>query len=105
MPRRLSGNRSRHPRNDPSSESSVGMGTRNPIPTLLRIRFLRRRTGSAQTVAFRTHPRRRDRDSIALRTAGLGVALFRRRPRPLTLTDAGARLLPGISEGLATFAR
>lgn len=42
---------------------------------------------------------------IRLLERSLGVALFRRRPRPLTLTDAGARLLPGISEGLATFAR
>lgn len=32
-----------------------------------------------------------------------GQALFRRRPRPLTLTDAGARLFPAIRDGLETF--
>lgn len=32
-----------------------------------------------------------------------GHALFRRRPRPLTLTDAGARLFPAIRSGLETF--
>jgi LysR family glycine cleavage system transcriptional activator len=33
-----------------------------------------------------------------------GRALFRRRPRPLTLTDAGARLFPAIRGGLEMFA-
>jgi LysR family glycine cleavage system transcriptional activator len=33
-----------------------------------------------------------------------GRALFRRRPRPLTLTDAGARLFPAIRDGLEVFA-
>src|SRR5579859_5446295 len=33
-----------------------------------------------------------------------GRALFRRRPRPLSLTDAGARLFPTIREGLEAFA-
>jgi LysR family glycine cleavage system transcriptional activator len=33
-----------------------------------------------------------------------GRALFRRRPRPLTLTDAGARLAPAIRDGLELFA-
>lgn len=33
-----------------------------------------------------------------------GCALFRRRPRPLTLTDAGARLFPAIRGGLEIFA-
>jgi LysR family glycine cleavage system transcriptional activator len=33
-----------------------------------------------------------------------GRALFRRRPRPLTLTDAGARLFPAIRGGLEAFA-
>jgi LysR family transcriptional regulator, glycine cleavage system transcriptional activator len=33
-----------------------------------------------------------------------GRALFRRRPRPLTLTDAGARLFPAIRGGLEGFA-
>lgn len=33
-----------------------------------------------------------------------GVALFRRRPRPITLTDAGAALYPVIREGLDAFA-
>lgn len=32
-----------------------------------------------------------------------GQALFRRRPRPLTLTDAGAQLFPAIRSGLETF--
>ncbi|MFX1766873.1 LysR substrate-binding domain-containing protein [Paraburkholderia sp. A1RI-2L] len=33
-----------------------------------------------------------------------GCALFRRRPRPLALTEAGARLLPGVRNGLESFA-
>jgi LysR family glycine cleavage system transcriptional activator len=33
-----------------------------------------------------------------------GTALFRRRPRPLTLTQAGARLFPVIRDGLEAFA-
>jgi LysR family transcriptional regulator, glycine cleavage system transcriptional activator len=33
-----------------------------------------------------------------------GRALFRRRPRPLSLTDAGARLFPAIRGGLEAFA-
>lgn len=33
-----------------------------------------------------------------------GRALFRRRPRPLSLTDAGARLFPAIRDGLEVFA-
>ena len=33
-----------------------------------------------------------------------GKALFRRRPRPLSLTDAGARLFPVVREGLEAFA-
>jgi LysR family glycine cleavage system transcriptional activator len=33
-----------------------------------------------------------------------GRALFRRRPRPLSLTDAGARLFPVIRDGLEAFA-
>ena len=33
-----------------------------------------------------------------------GHALFRRRPRPLTLTEAGARLFPVIRDGLESFA-
>jgi LysR family transcriptional regulator, glycine cleavage system transcriptional activator len=32
-----------------------------------------------------------------------GRALFRRRPRPLSLTDAGARLFPSVRDGLETF--
>jgi hypothetical protein len=39
MPRRLSGNRSKHTRNDPNSESSAGMGTRNPTPASVQILF------------------------------------------------------------------
>jgi LysR family transcriptional regulator, glycine cleavage system transcriptional activator len=33
-----------------------------------------------------------------------GKKLFRRRPRPLALTDAGARLFPAIRSGFETFA-
>src|SRR5215468_6608784 len=33
-----------------------------------------------------------------------GHALFRRRPRPLMLTEAGARLFPGVRDGLESFA-
>jgi len=33
-----------------------------------------------------------------------GCALFRRRPRPLSLTDAGARLFPAVRTGLEGFA-
>jgi LysR family glycine cleavage system transcriptional activator len=33
-----------------------------------------------------------------------GCALFRRRPRPLSLTEAGAQLFPVIREGLQSFA-
>src|SRR5271169_3427735 len=69
MPRRLSGNRSKQPRNDPSSESSIRTHTRNPIPGLLRIRFLPRHDVSPSAVAFQTHRRSCNRDSIALRTA------------------------------------
>src|SRR5437899_13090100 len=32
-----------------------------------------------------------------------GRALFRRRPRPLSLTEAGARLFPVIRDGLEAF--
>jgi len=34
-----------------------------------------------------------------------GRPLFRRRPRPLTLTDAGVRLFPVIRDGLESFAQ
>jgi LysR family glycine cleavage system transcriptional activator len=34
-----------------------------------------------------------------------GRVLFRRRPRPLTLTEAGARLFPVIRDGLEAFAK
>src|SRR5712671_684470 len=33
-----------------------------------------------------------------------GKALFRRRPRPLSLTDAGTRLFPVVRDGLEAFA-
>jgi len=33
-----------------------------------------------------------------------GTALFRRRPRPLALTEAGARLFPVVRDGLEAFA-
>ena len=34
-----------------------------------------------------------------------GHALFRRRPRPLSLTESGAKLFPIIRDGLETFAQ
>src|SRR5271157_5361186 len=82
MPRRLSGNRSKQPRNDPSSESSKRTHTRNLIPGLLRIRFLPRHDVSPSAVAFQTHRRSCNRDSIALRTA---------EARPIPLTHNGLR--------------
>ena len=33
-----------------------------------------------------------------------GCALFRRRPRPLSLTEPGERLYPAIRDGMAAFA-
>ena len=33
-----------------------------------------------------------------------GIALFRRRPRPLSLTQSGARLFPVVRDGLDAFA-
>ena len=33
-----------------------------------------------------------------------GQSLFRRRPRPLTLTEAGARLFPVVRDGFEAFA-
>ena len=36
--------------------------------------------------------------------AHCGLSLFRRRPRPITLTDAGAKLFPVIRDGLDQFA-
>src|SRR5262247_2092596 len=33
-----------------------------------------------------------------------GHSLFRRRPRPLAMTEAGARLFPSIRDGLEAFA-
>lgn len=41
---------------------------------------------------------------IRLLEAHCGLALFRRRPRPLALTAAGALLAPGITQGLQSFA-
>jgi LysR family glycine cleavage system transcriptional activator len=41
---------------------------------------------------------------IKLLESYCGRPLFRRRPRPLALTEAGARLLPVIREGLDSFA-
>jgi LysR family glycine cleavage system transcriptional activator len=41
---------------------------------------------------------------IKLLEAYCGIALFRRRPRPITLTEAGARLYPAVREGLDAFA-
>ncbi|MEO7850787.1 MAG: LysR family transcriptional regulator, partial [Rubrivivax sp.] len=40
---------------------------------------------------------------IRLLEANCGQQLFRRRPRPLALTPAGALLAPGITEGLQNF--
>src|ERR1700722_4856954 len=96
MPRRLSANRSRHPGNDPSSESSAGMGARNPIPALVRIRFLRPPIGSLPTVAFRTHPRRHDCDSIELRTAGDAAPRLTLMTLPETLASYRGALAKGL---------
>jgi LysR family glycine cleavage system transcriptional activator len=41
---------------------------------------------------------------VASLEAQLGVALFRRLPRGLALTDAGRAYLPGLEEGFATLA-
>jgi LysR family glycine cleavage system transcriptional activator len=41
---------------------------------------------------------------ISMLEGHCGHALFRRRPRPLSLTDAGARLSPTVRAGLETFA-
>jgi LysR family glycine cleavage system transcriptional activator len=41
---------------------------------------------------------------IRLLESYCGCALFRRRPRPLTLTEDGARLFPVIRDGLGAFA-
>jgi LysR family glycine cleavage system transcriptional activator len=41
---------------------------------------------------------------IKLLESYCGRPLFRRRPRPLALTEAGARLFPVIREGLDSFA-
>ena len=41
---------------------------------------------------------------IKLLESYCGRPLFRRRPRPLTLTEAGARLLPVVREGFDSFA-
>jgi len=41
---------------------------------------------------------------IRLLEAHCGTKLFRRRPRPLALTDAGATLFPAIRSGFQTFA-
>lgn len=42
---------------------------------------------------------------IRLLEEALGQPLFRRRPRPVTLTEAGARLFPVLREGLDAFAK
>jgi LysR family glycine cleavage system transcriptional activator len=41
---------------------------------------------------------------IKLLEAYCGILLFRRRPRPLALTEAGARLFPVVRDGLDAFA-
>ncbi|MBE7379876.1 MAG: transcriptional regulator GcvA [Leptolyngbya sp. SIO1E4] len=41
---------------------------------------------------------------IKLLETELGMSLFRRRPRPLTLTDAGEQLFPAVQESLDTLA-
>src|SRR5208283_4436306 len=69
MPRRLSGNRSKQPRNDPSRESSGRTQTPNRIPGFLRIPDLHPERRFTSTVAFQTHRPGRDRDSLAFRTA------------------------------------
>src|SRR5271166_4390770 len=70
MPRRLSGNRSKQPRNDPSRASSRRTHAPNRIPRSLRIPYLHPARRFASTVAIPTHHRCRNRDSLAFRTAG-----------------------------------
>src|SRR5271165_1000654 len=69
MPRRLSGNRSKQPRNDPSRASSRRTHAPNRIPRSLRIPYLHPARRFASTVAIPTHHRCRNRDSLAFRTA------------------------------------
>jgi len=42
---------------------------------------------------------------VRLLEAHCGAKLFRRRPRPLALTEAGAKLLPGVRDGFDALAR
>src|ERR1700689_816641 len=72
MPRRLSGNRSKQPRSDPSRESSRPTHPTNRIRGFLRIPYFDAAKRFTPTVVFATHRRCRDSDSIALRTAGAG---------------------------------
>src|SRR5580692_13220030 len=69
MPRRLSGNRSKQPRSDPSRESSRPTHPTNRIRGFLRIPYFGAAKRFTPTVVFATHRRCRDSDSIALRTA------------------------------------
>src|SRR3954447_6629542 len=71
MPRRLSGNRFRQLRNDPSRASSGRMWAPDRIPRFLRIPNLPLERGFIPTVAFGTHRNGRNRDSFAFRTAVL----------------------------------
>jgi LysR family transcriptional regulator, glycine cleavage system transcriptional activator len=52
----------------------------------------------------RTMPPTAISHQIKLLESYCGRPLFRRRPRPLALTEAGARLFPVIREGLDSFA-
>ena len=52
-PRRLSGNRSKQPRNDPSNDSSGRTHAEKPILALLRICFLLGKEGLSHMLHFR----------------------------------------------------
>src|SRR6202020_2907138 len=71
MPRRLSGNRSKQPRSDPSRESSRPTHPTKRIRGFLRIPYFGAAKRFTPTVVFATHRRCRDSDSIALRTAAV----------------------------------
>src|ERR1700684_2423254 len=76
MPRRLSGNRSKQPRSDPSRESSRPTHPTNRIRGFLRIPYFDAAKRFTPTVVFATHRRCRDSDSIALRTAAASHLLY-----------------------------
>src|SRR5271154_6128370 len=110
-PRRLSGNRPKQPRNDPRRDSSGRMRTRNPISGWLRIPYFNLKRKFTLRVALWTHRRYRERDSIALRTAGASLKVWTgeeghatsRRAKDSCLHGRRAFLGRGGREGLSLF--